>query len=84
MYDLLFIHGVAKSRIRCVTSLSLFTFMHWRRNGNLLQCSWLENTRDRGAWWAAAHGVAQSQIRLKRLRAAAAATQIQDIQLKSY
>ena len=25
----------------------------------------LENPRDRGAWWAAVHGVAQSQTRLK-------------------
>ena len=29
-------------------------------NGNPLQCSCLENPRDRGAWWAAVHGVAQS------------------------
>ena len=29
-------------------------------NGNLLQCSCLENTRDGGAWWAAFYGVAQS------------------------
>ena len=36
-------------------------------NGNLLQCSCLENPRDRGAWWAAVYGVAQSQTRLKRL-----------------
>ena len=36
-------------------------------NGNPLQCSCLENPRDRGAWWAAVHGVAQSQTRLKRL-----------------
>ena len=97
------------------TSLSLFTFMHWRRkwqptpvflpgesqeqgslvgchlwgrtesdtteqlpfhfslsctgegNGNLLQCSCLENPRDwgwggvGGAWWATVYGVAQSQ-----------------------
>ena len=42
------------------TSLSLFTFIHWRRNGNPLQCSCLENPRDRGAWWAAVYGVAQS------------------------
>ena len=28
------------------TSLSLFTFMHWRKNGNPLQCSCLENPRD--------------------------------------
>ena len=36
-------------------------------NGNLLQCSCLENPRDGGAWWAAVSGVAQSQTQLKRL-----------------
>ena len=36
-------------------------------NGNTLQHSCLENTMDRGAWWAAVHGVAQSQTQLKRL-----------------
>ena len=36
-------------------------------NGNPLQCSCLENPRDRGAWWAAVYGVAQSWTRLKRL-----------------
>ena len=36
-------------------------------NGNPLQCSYLENPRDRGAWWAAVSGVAQSRTRLKRL-----------------
>ena len=34
-------------------------------NGNPLQCSCMENPRDRGAWWAAVYGVAQSQTRLK-------------------
>ena len=34
-------------------------------NGNPLQYSCLENPKDRGAWWAAISGVAQSQIRLK-------------------
>ena len=29
-------------------------------NGNPLQCSCLENPRDRGAWWAAVYGVTQS------------------------
>ena len=43
------------------TSLSLFTFTHWRR------CSCLENPRDGGAWWAAVCGVAQSRKRLKQL-----------------
>ena len=37
------------------------------RNGNPLQCSCLENPRDRGAWWTAIYGVAHSWTRLKRL-----------------
>ena len=36
-------------------------------NGDLLQCSCLENPRDKGAWWAAVYGVAQSQTWLKWL-----------------
>ena len=36
-------------------------------NGNPLQYSCLENPRDRGAWWAAVYGVAQSRTQLKRL-----------------
>ena len=36
-------------------------------NGDPLQCSCLENPRDREAWWATIYGVAQSRIRLKRL-----------------
>ena len=35
--------------------------------GHPLQCSCLENPRDRGAWWAAIYGVAQSWTRLKWL-----------------
>ena len=49
------------------TSLSLFTFMHWRRNGNPLHCSCLENPWDGGGWWAAAYGVTQSRTWLKWL-----------------
>ena len=30
-------------------------------NGNPLQYSCLENSRDRGAWWATVHGAAESQ-----------------------
>ena len=33
-------------------------------NGKPLQCSCLENPRDRGAYWAAVYGVAQSRTRL--------------------
>ena len=32
-----------------------------KANGNPLQCSCLENPRDRGAWWAAVSGVAQDK-----------------------
>ena len=34
------------------------------RNGNPLQYSCLENSMDKGAWWAPVHGVAKSQTRL--------------------
>ena len=33
-------------------------------NGNPLQYSYLKNSRDRGAWWATVHGVANSWTRL--------------------
>ena len=33
-------------------------------HGNPLQCSCLENSVDRGAWWAAVHGVAESRTPL--------------------
>ena len=43
-------------------------------NGNPLQCSCLENPRDRGVWWAAVCGVAQSRTRLKRLSSSSSKT----------
>ena len=35
------------------------------RNGNPLQNSCLENSMDRGAWWATVHGVAKCQTQLR-------------------
>ena len=35
-----------------------------RGNSNPLQYSCLENSMDRGTWWATAHGVPQSRTRL--------------------
>ena len=47
-----------------VTSLSFSLSSTGEGNGNPLHCSCLENPRDRGAWWAAVHGVTQSRTRL--------------------
>ena len=35
-------------------------------NGNPLQDSCLENSMDRGAWWAVVQGIAKSQTQLSR------------------
>ena len=42
-------------------------------NGNPLQCSCLENSRDGGAWWAAVYAVAQSQTQLTWLSSSSGA-----------
>ena len=41
-----------------------YSFLSGVGNGNLLQYSCLENPMNRGAWQAAAHGVAKSQTQL--------------------
>ena len=45
-------------------------------DGGPLQYSCLENPRDRGAWWAAIYGVAQSWTRLKRLSSSSSSSSI--------
>ena len=59
--------GSLRVRHNWAASLSLFLSCIGEGNGNPLQCSCLENPRDRGAWWAAVDGVAQSRTRLKWL-----------------
>ena len=49
------------------TSLSLFTFMHWRRKWQATPVFLPGESQDEGAWWAAVYGVAQSRTWLKRL-----------------
>ena len=49
------------------TSLSLFTFMHWRRKWQPTPVFLPGESQGQGAWWAAIFGVAQSRTRLKRL-----------------
>ena len=46
-------------------------------NGNPLQCSCLENSRDGGASWAAISGVAQSRTRLKRFSSSSSSSRDQ-------
>ena len=48
-------------------NIAIPKFHNGEGNGNLLQCSCLENPRDGGAWWAAVYGVTQSQTQLKEL-----------------
>ena len=45
-------------------SISWLYLVYGEGNGNPLQYSCLENPMDRGAWWAAFHGVAKSRVRL--------------------
>ena len=50
-----------------VTSLSLFTFMHWRRKWQPTPVFLPGESQGRGAWCAAIYGVTQSRTRLKQL-----------------
>ena len=56
--------GLLRVKHDWATSLSLSCI--GEGNDNPLQCSCLENPRDEGTWWAAVHGVAQSQTQLKQ------------------
>ena len=56
-------------------SLSLFTFMHWRRKWQLTPVFLPGESQDGGAWWAAVYGVAQSGTRLKQLSSSSSIVQ---------
>ena len=58
------VHEVAKSRTWLSDFFHLSLSCTGKGNGNPLQCSCLENPRDREAWWAAVYGVTQSRTRL--------------------
>ena len=49
------------------TSLSLFTFMHWRRKWQPTPVFLPGESQGQGSWWAAIYGVAQRRTRLKWL-----------------
>ena len=59
--------GSRKVRHDWATSLSLFTFMHWRRKWQPTPVFLPGESQGRGARWASVYGVAQSRTQLKRL-----------------
>ena len=61
------VHGIAESDMTELLHFNFSLSCIGEGNGNPLQCSCLENPRDRGAWWAAVYGVAQSRTRLQGL-----------------
>ena len=50
-----------------VTSLSLFTSVHWRRKWQPTPVFLPGESQGRGAWWSAIYGVTQSQTQLRWL-----------------
>ena len=50
------------------TSLSFFTFTHWRRKWQPVPVFLPGESQGQGAWWAAVYGVAQSRKQLKWLK----------------
>ena len=59
--------GSLRVRHDRVTSLSLFTFMPWRRKWQPTPVFLPGESQGRGSLWAAVYGVAQSRTRLKQL-----------------
>ena len=62
------------------TSLSLFTFMRWRRKWQPTPV-FLPGQSQGGAWWPAVYGVAQSRTRLKRLSSSSSSNSCLVIQI---
>ena len=60
------VYGVARIRHDWATSLSLFTFLHWRRKWQPTPVFLPGESQGREAWLTAIYGVTQSQTRLKR------------------
>ena len=51
-------------------------------NGNPLQYTCMENSMDRGAWWAAVHGITKSWTRLKRLSSSSSSSRALGVKTK--
>ena len=70
-------HGIFQAKVLewGAIAFSILSTMPVLTKANPLQCSYLENPRDGGAWWAATSGVAQSWTRLKRLSSSSSSQQ---------
>ena len=68
--------GSLRVRYNWATSLSLFTFLHWRSKWHPTPVFLPGESRERGAWWAAVYGVTQSRTRLKRLSSSSSSMQL--------
>ena len=66
-----------------VTSLSLFTFMHWRRQWQPTPVFLPGESQGRGSRWATVYGVAQSRTRLKRLSSSSSSSKLEYITVTS-
>ena len=66
------------------TSLSLFTFLHWRRKQQPTPVLLPGESQDGGAQWAAIYGVAQSRTRLKRLSSSSSSSWVESPSAKFY
>ena len=70
--------GLLGVRHDWTTSLSLFTFLHWRRKWQPTPVFLPENPRVRRAWWADVYGVTQSRTRLKWLSSSSSSPTLWD------
>ena len=68
--------GLWRVRHDWATSLSLFTFMHWRRKWQPTPVFLPGESQGREAWWAAVYGIAQSRKRLKRLSSSSSSNRL--------
>ena len=82
-FDLLEVQGTLKSsptpQFKSINSLALSFLWASLLAQNPLQCSFLENPRDGGAWWADVYGVTLSQTRLKWLSSSTTAAAGSDV-----
>ena len=69
--------GSLRVRHDWVTSLSLFTSMHWRKKWQPTPVFLPGESQGRGAWWAAVDGVAQSRTRLKQLSSSSSSSSLE-------